>query len=292
MVQKVLFSPIYLRIQIFFLCGCLVFCSSKESTPNSHIFANLLAFVGSAIENPNEKEEKEEENQKYFVIDTVSPRVLLENTEFVLKGKSLSSVTEIDLLGDGAKKYVFIVEQSDSKILLHVSYCPTLELNLIRTNEPGVANKLLVPCLGSFRYSFRNLILNLGEVIEPIPPTESVNLQRLRSLGEVSFSVDKTFPTGLHLDQNTGEIFGTPTETTGDAFQTFSIVAQLKEDPLVKINTQISVLVVTEAERENRICRPVSTTSTCRYPAPYSCANAGICFQGQFSCLMDIRCGL
>ncbi|TGL21079.1 hypothetical protein EHQ46_09035 [Leptospira yanagawae] len=292
MVTKILFSPIYLRIKIFLLCGCLLFCSSKESAPKSHVFANLLAFVENAIERPHENEEGGQNSKNYFVIDSVSPRVLLENTDFVLKGKFPSSMNEEDLLGDGASKYVLITELTDSKIRLHVSFCPTVELIFIRTNEPGVENKLPVPCLGSFRYSFRNLILNLGETIEPIPPTDSINLQRLRSMGEITFGVEPALPIGLHLDQNTGEILGNPMETTGDLFQTFSVAARLKEDPFVKITTQISVLIVTEQERDNRICRPVSSTSTCRFPSPYSCTKTGICFQGKFSCLMDIRCGL
>lgn len=293
MIANKFFIRLFRLVFLFLLSGISLFCFSEHPPRASQILTNLLLVAEQVGQGSNDKEETGDNPSHFYTINSVTPKVLMENTNFVLEGKLLGSLSAIQLLGEGGYKYAQILEQSDSQILLHLQFCPKSELIFLKSNDPEVKEKIVLPCFGNFRYPLRNLVLNWMETIDPVSPLEpNQYIDSLRALGEIEFAMEPTLPMGLRLNQITGALFGTPAETTNDEFQTFQITARLKEDPSIYIQSHLSLIVLTPEERENRKCRSISSTSTCRFPSPYTCSKANLCFSGQLSCLMDLRCGL
>ncbi|MBM9592250.1 putative Ig domain-containing protein [Leptospira sp. 201903075] len=280
------------------LCSLAVFflftwsCSAKESKDSGSWAVNLLGLVSHFPEDKGISDPATSVSEESYTIRSVSPTVVFENSNFSIEGENLSVLTRERLFGEGSGKFLEFTEMTDTKITVSLFRCPDISLVLLPSDKKENNQSLSIPCLGSFRYLVRSMQLELGLSLVPISPIFLGNsLEILRSLGEVEFVSLSPLPAGIHLNPDTGEIKGTPTETTGNEFQSYTVFVRLKTDPEKKITSSFQLIVVSEEEKNNRTCKSISQTSTCRGPAPHVCSNSSVCYTSQSACVMDSRCG-
>ncbi|TGM81416.1 hypothetical protein EHR01_01020 [Leptospira mtsangambouensis] len=263
-------------------------CSEKGSQFGEPWLLNLLSLVSPV--SGDQKNENSFGSENSFKVNSVSPNIAMENSIFSIEGENLKELSEEQLFGEGYSKFLKFTEVSDAKITVSVILCP--EESFVFPSSSQSENRITLPCFGSKTFVLRPFKWEQGL---PISPTISLfatnSFQTLRNLGEIEFVTKPSLPEGIQILPETGEIYGTPLETTENEFRSYTITAQLKTDPSVKLQTTANVLVVSEIEKNNRTCKPLAVTSTCRGPAPHTCANASVCYTSQFVCIVDSKCG-
>ncbi|TGK84644.1 hypothetical protein EHQ24_06540 [Leptospira noumeaensis] len=270
----------------------LLSCSAKDPNSDGSWMVSLLGLISLAGEGQTTVEEPGLRPAGVYSVDSVSPSVVMENSSFSIEGKNLENVTEKQIFGEGASKFLKFTEVTNTKITVSVTLCSDSPFQIVPSGSPSGNNQISIPCLGSFRYMLRSMSFLLGMSITPEAPKFSENsLRVLRSLGEIEFVSESNLPEGIYLDKNSGEIKGIPTETTGNEYRFYPIRAVLKSNPTLKIQSQVKMIVLTEEEKLNRTCHAFVETSTCRGPSPHRCSNSNICYTSQFACEMDIECG-
>lgn len=273
-------------------CFFISSCASKESTERESLFLSLLGFISPFAEEKQTPNKPGFESENSYQIHSFSPKVIVENSNFSIEGENLSDVTEEQLFGAGYSKFLQFTEVTKSKITVSLHLCPDSKLIFPSSDYKETSHQISIPCFGSFRYSVRSVILELGFPMNPVKPFFSGDsLDILRGLGEIEFVTLSPLPQGVLIHQETGEITGTPTETTGNEFQSYTVHARLKTDPTFRIQSLFPLIVVSEEEKNNRTCRPISSTSTCMGPSPHSCANSSLCYTNLFGCKIDSKCG-
>ncbi|MBL0953475.1 MAG: putative Ig domain-containing protein [Leptospira sp.] len=274
----------------------LVFVLLNCSDNSSSNFANwvegiLLVVKVPQVDTSNESNEPTLENE--FEIHSITPDVLLENTNFVITGKNLLSLSPNELWGEGGDKYVSFTNTSDDEIQAQVKVCPNSMIEVLIVSPSKGKEKRLLPCLGSFHYSFRSYFLETNQEIENFEPRAlNPSLQGLVNLGEIVFGIEPKLPSGISFDSKTGIVTGVPTNSTNQMFQSFQVTASLKTNPELKIHSEFRLIVLTNEEKNNRTCREISATSTCNGPSPHVCSNSGKCFMSKLACISDSECGL
>lgn len=272
----------------FFLVGC----APKDKNSDKSLFVGVLGFDSSFSDMKKTAEEMDLGSSDAFEVTSISPQIVFENSSFTIVGKNLSSVTGTELFGDGFSKYLEIKDQNSSQMVVSVFLCSGSSIAVFSSGDKKSQLPISIPCLGRFRYSLRTLFLELGVGIQPIVSQFSENsLELLRSLGEIEFISEPPLPTGIQINPETGEISGTPMETTGNEIRTFQVLVRIKANPQLKMESQLKMIVVSGEEKFNRTCRPIAETSTCFGPSPHICNNGSGCFRSLFSCLMDSKCG-
>lgn len=270
----------------FFLVGC----APQDKNSDKSLFVGVLSFDSSFSDMKKTAEEMDLGSSDAFEVTSISPQIVFENSSFTIVGKNLSPVTGTELFGDGFSKYLEIKDQNSSQMVMSVFLCPGSSIAVFSSGDKK--SQLSIPCLGRFRFSLRTLFSELGVGIQPIVPQFNENsLELLRSMGEIEFIAEPPLPTGIQINPETGEISGTPMETTGNEIRTFQVVVRIKSNPHLKMESQMKMIVVSEEEKFNRTCRPIAETSTCFGPSPHVCNNGSGCFRSLFSCLMDSKCG-
>ncbi|MCW7462040.1 Ig domain-containing protein [Leptospira limi] len=283
------YAKIIVMISFVFV---LLNCSDNSNTNFSSWMEGILLVVKvPQVETPNEPDKPTLENE--FEIHSITPDVLLENTNFVITGKNLHLLSPNELWGEGGEKYVSFTNTSDDEIKAQVKRCskPILEVLFVIPSK-GKENRFL-PCLGSFYYSFRSYFLETNQEIVNFEPRElNPSLQGLVNLGEIVFGIEPELPSGISFDTKTGIVTGIPTSSTNQLFQPFQVTASLKTNPKLKIHSDFQLIVLTSEEKNNRTCREISATSTCKGPSPHVCSNSDKCFMSKLACVSDTECGL
>ncbi|MCW7489482.1 putative Ig domain-containing protein [Leptospira meyeri] len=291
---KKIFQFLILKIGLFVTSFFVVLsCSTKDPNGSGSWMVSLLGLVSPAADGNRETgQDPGFGSTEVFSIDSVSPTVVLENSEFTIVGKNLENITEKQLFGAGYSKYLKFKEVTNSKITVSVEFCADLYFFIPLSGNNENSRQISISCLGSFRYPIRTAKLDLGKAITAISPNFSENsLKVLKSLGEIKFVLESKLPDGILLDPNSGEISGTPTETTGNEFRSYKVFAELKSNPTFRIQSEVRMIVLTEEEKINRTCRVMVQTSTCKGPSPHLCSNSSVCYMSQLACEMDSKCG-
>ncbi|TGL86060.1 hypothetical protein EHQ68_09370 [Leptospira congkakensis] len=254
---------------------------------------SLLGLVSPAAEGNRETgQDSGFGSEDVFSIESVSPTVVLENSNFTIVGKNLENVTEKQLFGDDHSKFLKFTEVGNTKITVSVEFCSDSHFFVPSSGNKENNHQISISCLGPFRYPIHSAKFDLGVAITPISPNFSENsLKILKSLGEIKFALESKLPDGILLDANTGEISGIPTETTGNEFRSYKVFAESKSNPYLKIQSHVRMIVLTVEEKINRTCRAFVETSTCRGPSPHRCSNSSVCYMSQFACGIDPKCG-
>ncbi|MGE8723047.1 hypothetical protein ACO2KH_17725 [Leptospira terpstrae] len=273
-------------------CFLLLSCAPKEGSAKESWFVSLLSLSTPFLEDKKIPETLGSGFENSYFIRSISPNIVMENSNFLIEGENLSHLTEKQLFGDEYSKFLQFTEVTDSKITVSLHLCPDSPFVLQSTGNTDSNSLFSIPCLGPFRHSIRSLKFVLGIPMEPISPNYSGNsLDLLRSLGEIEFVIDSPVSAGIQLHPVTGVLLGTPTETTENEFRFFTVSAQLKTNPNLRIQTSFQYIVVTDEEKTNRTCRSISQTSTCMLPSPHVCSNSSQCFTSRFACEMNAKCG-
>ncbi|WP_167880100.1 hypothetical protein [Leptospira brenneri] len=274
------------------VCFLGLSCLGKDAKSKDGWMVSLLGLALPIAEDEEIPNERNSHPTNDYLVHSVSPSVVLENSSFFIEGKNLKAVTEKQLFGEGFSKFLNFSEVTDSKITVSLQLCPDSSLVFPGSGDKEKSHQISIPCLGSFRYSVRSPKFDLGMTITPFAPNISAQvLEVLGTLGELEFVLESNLPLGMQMNSKTGEILGTPTETTGNEFRSYNIIAQVKSNPNFRIKSQVRMIVVSEEEKMNRTCRSIAETSTCRGPSPHVCSNSSICYTSQFACEMDSKCG-
>ncbi|MDF3821053.1 hypothetical protein P3G55_14165 [Leptospira sp. 96542] len=287
--KMIRFSAKFLCV-IFLVIGVLVSCLSKGTESEEILFASLFSLL-----TPEIPETDLEGGDVSFTIHSISPTVIIENSQFTIEGKNLNKTNEKELFGDGYAKFLQFVEVLDDKITVSLHMCPSSKLSFPISGKNITEGNISIPCLGSSRFPLKSLKFDLGIEIDPIVGSSVVyppqTLETLQTLGEIEFLVEGVLPNGISLHPESGELSGVPTETTENDFKSYPIIARLKANPLVKIVSKINLIVLSAEEKNNRKCRSISSTSTCRGPSPHVCTNSSLCYTSRLSCEISQKCG-
>ncbi|WP_246834358.1 Ig domain-containing protein [Leptospira levettii] len=267
-------------------------CSDNSNSNFSNWMEGILLTVKvPQVETLNEPNEPTLGNE--FEIHSFTPNVLLENSNFVITGKNLLLLSPKTLWGEVGDRYVSFISTTDQEIKGQVKVCPSPMIEVQIVSPSNGKEKRLLPCLGSFYYSFRSYFLETNQAISNFEPRAlNPSLQGLVNLGEIVFGIEPQLPSGIFFDSNTGMVTGIPTTSSNQMFQSFQVTASLKSNPELKIHSEFKLIVLTSEEKNNRTCREITATSTCNGPSPHVCSNSSKCFMSKLACISDIECGL
>ncbi|MCT8333115.1 hypothetical protein NUH30_05480 [Leptospira sp. 85282-16] len=290
-IRKFLFFQTVLgliNIVSFFLVGC----APKDKNSNKSLFVGILSFDSSFLDLKKTAEESDLGSSDAFEVTSISPQIVFEDSSFTIEGKNLNSVTKEQLFGGEIFKFVKLTSVSESKIIVSVVFCPSSHLFILSSGNNETNSKISIPCLGNYRNSVLPLFYELGVGIQPFIPQFAENsLVVLQTMGTLEFISNPPLPKGIQMNAETGEIFGIPLETTGNEIRSFQMIARVKANQNLKIESYLTMIVVSGEEKFNRTCRPIAETSTCFGPSPHVCNNRSGCFKSLLSCLMDSKCG-
>lgn len=283
------YAKIMIMISFVFV---LLDCSGNSNSNFSSWMEGILLVVKvPQVETSTEPDKPTLGNE--FEIHSITPDVLLENTNFVIKGKNLLLLSPKELWGEGGDKYVSFTNTSDDEIKAQVKLCSNPMIEVLFVIPSKGKEKRLLPCLGQFYYSFRSYFLETNQEISNFEPRVlNPSLQTLVNLGEIVFGIEPQLPSGISFNSKTGIVTGIPTSSTNQMFQSFQVTASLIKNPELKIHSEFQLIVLTSEEKNNRTCREISATSTCNGPSPHVCSNSGKCFMSKLACISDRECGL